>query len=69
MSRRGVSFVEIAIRIFLGAAVGSLLGWFIGRSRLCSAQACRAKANLFYSILAGAVFGAAVAWAILSRSD
>ena len=61
--------MEIAIRIFFGAAAGSLVGWFIGRSRLCSKQACRAKSSLVYSVLAGAVFGAAVAWAILNQSS
>ena len=54
--------MPIQIALLVGAAVGSLGGWLIGRSRLCGANACRAKGPQIFSILAGAVFGAAVAW-------
>ena len=54
--------MPIQIALLLGAAVGSLGGYVIGRSRLCGADACRAKAPMVFAIIAGAFFGAAVAW-------
>ena len=54
--------MPIQIALLLGAAVGSLGGYVIGRSRLCGAVACRAKAPLIFSVIAGAFFGAAMAW-------
>jgi len=54
--------MPIEIALLFGAAVGSLGGYVIGRSRLCGSQACRAKAPMIFAIIAGAFFGAAVAW-------
>ena len=59
--------MEIAIRLFLGSAGGALLGLLIGRARLCSGKACAAKGSMIYSIVAGAAFGAAVAWYVMNR--
>ena len=54
--------MPIEIALLLGAAVGSLGGYAIGRSRLCGSQACRARAPMIFAIIAGGFFGAAVAW-------
>jgi uncharacterized YccA/Bax inhibitor family protein len=57
--------MEIAARLAIGAAVGALGGWVIGRARACGSQACNVKASRVYSIVAGAFFGAAVAWYLM----
>jgi hypothetical protein len=45
-----------------GAAVGAVLGLLIGRARACSSAACRVRPVLVFSMIAGAFFGAAVAY-------
>ena len=57
----------LVLKLIAGAAAGALLGFVLGRSRLCSSKACNVKANMIFSILAGAVFGAAVAWYWIHR--
>ena len=59
--------METAIKLFVGAAVGALLGVLLGRARVCSARACNVKATMILSIVAGAIFGAAVAWWAMNR--
>lgn len=54
--------MEIVFKILLGAGVGAAGGLMLGRSYVCRSGACRARPNLIFSTLAGAVFGAAVAW-------
>lgn len=44
-----------------GAVLGGAAGYFLTRIRLCAAGACHSRASKVFSILAGAVFGAAVA--------
>jgi hypothetical protein len=57
--------MELAIRMVAGAVAGAAVGFLIGRARVCSAQECNVRANLVFSIVAGAVFGAAVMyWAL-----
>lgn len=54
--------LDVITRVFAGAAVGAAAGFVLGRARLCSSERCNVRANLVYSILAGAFFGAVVAW-------
>jgi len=51
----------------LGAAVGALAGYLISRVRTCSDTKCNVRIRAAYSIIAGAVFGAAVAWWLIGR--
>ena len=53
--------------IALGAGLGAAGGLLLGRSYVCRAGACRAKPNLIFAMLAGAVFGASVAWYFANR--
>ena len=46
----------------MGAGLGAAGGVLIARARACSATSCHVKANFVASIVAGAFFGAAVAW-------
>jgi len=54
-------------KIVAGAMVGAALGLLAGRARLCSSEACHARANVVASVVAGAVFGAAAAYYLLSK--
>ncbi len=58
---------EIAAKILAGAAAGSLLGFVLGRAHICGAKACNVKRRLIINIIAGAIFGAAVAWWAVNR--
>jgi len=58
---------EIVLKMLLGTTVGAMFGLLLARAKLCSAQTCHAKANLVFSIIAGAFFGAAVAWYWMQR--
>jgi len=51
-----------SLRIIAGAIIGGAFGVLTGRASVCGAERCNAKVNLAASIVAGAVFGAAVAW-------
>jgi len=59
--------MEIALKMIAGAAAGAAVGFFVGRAKVCSAKECNVRANLAFSILAGAVFEAAVAYWAASR--
>ena len=50
------------MRILTGALAGGLLGALLGRSRACHAGQCNLRVNRAAGILAGAVFGAALAF-------
>lgn len=65
-SSKGLGIMELAIRLSAGAIVGGALGLVIGKARTCSAEACHARVNVVFAVLAGAFFGAAAAWAIAS---
>ncbi|MFP4054431.1 MAG: hypothetical protein ACLFV7_11285 [Phycisphaerae bacterium] len=58
---------EQFIQIGLGASVGALAGFLLSRASGCSAAGCRTRANLWYSLVAGAAFGAAAAWVVITR--
>jgi hypothetical protein len=59
--------VELVLKVLLGAAVGAAGGYGLSRLRACSATACNVRASTIFSIISGAVFGAAVAWYFLTR--
>lgn len=54
-------------RMLAGALVGVAVGMLMGRTRVCRSPHCHARLNMFASIAAGAVFGAAVAYYFASR--
>ncbi|MGC9453261.1 MAG: hypothetical protein ACP5HU_00190 [Phycisphaerae bacterium] len=58
--------MEVAIKLAAGAIVGAGLGLVIGRAKSCSAEACKARVNVVFAVVAGAFFGAAAAWALMS---
>lgn len=64
-----MQIIEIAFRILLGAAGGAFFGVLLGRAKLCSASHCKHKAKLTLTVLAGAAFGAAVAWSLIRPAD
>jgi hypothetical protein len=45
-----------------GAIVGGVLGLLLGRVKVCRSEQCRARPHLAASVIAGAVFGAGVAF-------
>ncbi len=51
----------------LGALAGAAGGYLLSRVRPCGSQACNVKARTAYSMLAGAVFGAAFVYYLLTR--
>lgn len=56
--------IEQIIQLGLGASLGALVGFLLSRARTCSGGQCRAGAVTWYAVLAGAVFGAAVAYVL-----
>jgi hypothetical protein len=52
----------LALKILAGALVGGAVGFLIGRARTCTAAKCNVKANRIAYAIAGAVFGAGVAF-------
>ncbi len=56
---------DIISKLLVGAVAGAAGGFLLGRARICSREKCNVKANMIFSILAGAFFGAAVAWALI----
>lgn len=59
--------METIIKVALGAALGAMGGFVIGRAKTCSGESCRVRASLVYSVVAGAIFGAAAMYAFLRR--
>ncbi len=57
----------LAFKIIAGVLAGGALGLLLGRARVCGTTQCNVKINLIASILAGAVFGAAVAFYFATR--
>jgi hypothetical protein len=54
--------VELFAKILAGVAIGALAGLGLSRVRSCSTESCRRRGPMLYSIISGAVFGAAVAY-------
>ncbi len=57
----------LAVKILIGALLGAAAGVLLGKMRVCSGGQCSVSNNLIASIIACAIFGAAVAYA-LARS-
>lgn len=54
-------------KLLVGALIGASLGALMGRARVCRSPHCHARLNMIASIVAGAVFGAAVAYYFANR--
>lgn len=52
----------LVVKIIAGVLIGGTLGVFMGQAKVCGSGQCSAKPNLIASIIAGAIFGAAVAY-------
>jgi len=59
--------LDVMLNVLAGAVAGGAGGLLLSRARLCSGESCHAKANVIFSIIAGALFGAAVAWYLINR--
>ncbi|MFB3894161.1 MAG: hypothetical protein ACE15C_19325 [Phycisphaerae bacterium] len=59
--------MELVARILAGAAIGALAGLGLSRVRTCSTTSCSRRGPMLYSIIAGAVFGAAVGYYLATR--
>ncbi len=59
--------LSILLKVLLGACIGGVAGWLVARTALCSAGVCRTKAHWLGMAVAGAFFGAAVAWYVVNR--
>lgn len=57
----------IPFQIMAGAFLGAAVGFLVGRARVCSSARCNVKANMILSVVAGAFFGAAVAWYYVTK--
>ena len=55
------------MKVLLGAAVGAGAGWVLSRMQTCSVKGCHVRASTIFSMIGGAVFGAAVAWYLLTK--
>ncbi len=58
--------VETIIKVLAGAAAGAGVGYLLSRIRNCSGDACRVRPVTWFWMLGGAVFGAGVAYAVLT---
>ncbi len=56
----------LAVKILGGALVGGVAGYVISHAKSCSTAGCDVRGPRIYYTLAGAVFGAGVAWVALS---
>lgn len=54
-------------KMLAGALIGGAVGMLMGRARVCHSPHCHARLNMFASIAAAAVFGAAVAYYFANR--
>jgi hypothetical protein len=59
--------LQIAIRVLIGALAGGAACLLLARTALCSAGICRTRAHWIGMTVAGAFFGAAVAWYLAGR--
>ena len=57
----------LAGKLMLGASLGAVMGYFLTRVKTCAGDACKVRPTVWYSMLAGAVFGAALAYYLVSR--
>lgn len=54
--------METALKLIAGAVAGAAVGFLMARARGCSSGACVTKTNTIVSMVAWAVFAAAVTW-------
>ena len=54
-------------KLMLGAGLGAVAGYLLTYVKTCSSDACKVRPNVMYYVLAGAVFGAAVAYYLATR--
>ena len=54
--------IMLIAKLALGAVIGGVLGFFMGRAKVCSAAQCQTRGNMMFTIIACAVVGAAVAY-------
>ena len=59
--------METVLKLIAGAAAGAAVGFLMARARTCSSGACRTKTNVIVSMVAWAVFAAAVAWYFINH--
>lgn len=59
--------METAVKLAAGIIAGGLVGFGLSRAKVCTSTACKARVNVVYSIISGAVLGAAVAWWAIRR--
>ncbi len=59
--------MEIWARVAAGGIVGAILGYLLGRARVCSGPHCHARASTVATILGGAIFGAAMGYFLAVR--
>ena len=59
--------IQIMAKVLAGAGAGAMVGFLLGRARLCAGGICNVKLRLVFNIIGGAVFGAAVAWWLINR--
>jgi hypothetical protein len=52
----------ITFELLGGAVIGGVLGMLTGKAKLCSGGKCRSRNQYVASIIAGAFFGAALAF-------
>ena len=56
--------MHLILKLIVGASVGAVVGFVGSRAKGCSTGACNVRANVVYSIAAGAFFCAVVAWVV-----
>jgi hypothetical protein len=64
---RKASGMGLFIHLVAGALIGGAFGVLLGRSKICSPTGCNLRANMIFSIIAGAVLGTSVAWWLTTR--
>lgn len=56
------------LKIVAGAVAGGALGALFGHVKVCSTQGCNARGSRLAGMIAGAVFGAALAYYLAAAS-
>lgn len=59
--------METVLKVIAGAAAGAVLGFIFSRAKVCSSGACSGRINAAFSMIAWAVFAAAVTWYFIRR--
>lgn len=59
--------VETLSALMIGTGLGAAAGLLLARARPCGSEHCNIKGNMIAFMIAGAVFGAAVAMYVVSQ--